>query len=50
VVAAVSADLDRSAFARVCETGRIDALVTDDGIAPATADRFRNRGVRVVLG
>ena len=50
VVVAVSADLDRSAFARVCETGRIDVLVTDDGIAPATADRFRNRGVRVVLG
>jgi DeoR family transcriptional regulator of aga operon len=50
VVVAVSADLDRSAFARVCETRRIDVLVTDDGIAPATADRFRNRGVRVVLG
>ncbi len=49
VVAAVSSDLDRSAFARVCETGRIDVLVTDDGIAPSTADRFRNRGVRVVL-
>jgi DeoR family transcriptional regulator of aga operon len=49
VVVAVSADLDRSAFARVCETARIDVLVTDDGIAPATADRFRNRGVRVVL-
>jgi DeoR family transcriptional regulator of aga operon len=50
VVAAPSVDLDRSAFARVCETGRIDVLVTDDGIAAATADRFRNRGVRVVLG
>lgn len=49
VVVAVSADLDRSAFARVCDTGRIDVLVTDDGIAPATAERFRNRGVRVVL-
>jgi DeoR family transcriptional regulator of aga operon len=49
VAVAVSDDLDRSAFARVCETGRIDVLVTDDGIAPATADRFRNRGVRVVL-
>ena len=49
VVVAVSADLDRSAFARVCDAGRIDVLVTDDGIAPATAERFRNRGVRVVL-
>ena len=49
VVVAVSGDLDRSAFARVCDTGRIDVLVTDDGIAPATAERFRNRGVRVVL-
>lgn len=49
IVAAVSADLDRSAFARVCDTGRIDVLVTDGGIAPATAERFRNRGVRVVL-
>lgn len=49
VVVAVSADLNRSAFARVCDTGRIDVLVTDDGIAPATAERFRNRGVRVVL-
>lgn len=49
VVVAISADLDRSAFARICDTGRIDVLVTDDGIAPATAERFRNRGVRVVL-
>lgn len=49
MVVAVSSDLDRSAFARVCETGRIDVLVTDDGIAPATAERFRNRGVRVVV-
>jgi DeoR/GlpR family transcriptional regulator of sugar metabolism len=49
VVVAVSDDLDRSAFARVCETRRVDVLVTDGGIAAATADRFRNRGVRVVL-
>jgi len=48
VVVALSADLDRSAFARVCGTERIDVLVTDAGIAPATAERFANRGVRVV--
>jgi DeoR/GlpR family transcriptional regulator of sugar metabolism len=48
VVAALSADLDRSAFARICGTERVDVLVTDAGIAPATAERFANRGVRVV--
>ncbi|MGH8891646.1 MAG: DeoR/GlpR family DNA-binding transcription regulator [Acidothermaceae bacterium] len=48
VVAAASVDLDRSAFARICGTERVDVLVTDTGIAPATAERFANRGVRVV--
>ena len=48
IVVARSADLDRSAFARVCGTERVDVLVTDSGIAPATAERFANRGVRVV--
>jgi len=50
VVAAASVDLDRSAFARICGTERVDVLVTDTGIAPATAERFANRGVRVVTG
>jgi len=48
IVVVRSADLDRSAFARVCGTERVGVLVTDSGIAPATAERFANRGVRVV--
>lgn len=48
VVAAPSADLDRAVFARICGTDRIDVLVTDSGAAPATVERFANRGVRVV--
>lgn len=50
VVVATSESLDRSAFARICGAERIDVLVTDDGVAPATAERFGNRGVRVVTG
>lgn len=50
VVAATSADLDRAAFARICGTERIDVLVTDSAAAPATVERFANRGVRVVTG
>jgi DeoR/GlpR family transcriptional regulator of sugar metabolism len=50
IVAAASADLDRAAFARICGTDRIDVLVTDSGAAPATVERFANRGVRVVTG
>jgi DeoR family transcriptional regulator, aga operon transcriptional repressor len=48
MVVATSADLNRSAFARICGTDRVDVLVTDTAVAPATAERFANRGVRVV--
>ncbi len=48
IVAAASADLNRTAFASVCGTERVDALVTDTGISPATAERFAHRGVRIV--
>jgi DeoR family transcriptional regulator, aga operon transcriptional repressor len=49
VVAVGSGELDRRAFARVCGAERIDVLVTDAGIAPATAERFAKRGVRIVI-
>jgi DeoR family transcriptional regulator, aga operon transcriptional repressor len=48
VVLVLSADVDRAAFARVCSVERVDVLVTDTGIAPATVERFASRGVRVV--
>jgi len=48
VVVAASTDLNRSAFARICGTERVDVLITDAGVAPATVERFANRGVRVV--
>lgn len=48
VVVAASQDLNRSAFARICGTERVDVLITDAGVAPATAERFANRGVRLI--
>lgn len=48
VAVADSGRLDHAAFARVCATERLDVLVTDRGLAPATAERFASRGVRVV--
>ena len=48
VVAVRSTDLNRTAFACICGTERIDVLVTDSGIAPTTAERFVHRGVRLV--
>lgn len=48
VVAADSSKLGKRAFARVCDLGPGDVLVTDSGIAPEVAARFAEAGVEVI--
>ncbi len=46
---AALAEVGRRTFARICDTGRIDVLVTDDS-APADAlERLREVGVQIVV-
>ncbi|MGG8408824.1 DeoR/GlpR family DNA-binding transcription regulator [Streptomyces sp. 12297] len=47
VVATDSSKLGRRAFARICPAARVDVLVTDASVAPATVDGFRDAGVEV---
>ncbi|GHA90924.1 DeoR/GlpR family DNA-binding transcription regulator [Streptomyces termitum] len=47
VVVTDSSKLGRRAFARICGLERIGLLVTDTGIAPETAARLTEAGVRV---
>ncbi|WP_060879664.1 DeoR/GlpR family DNA-binding transcription regulator [Streptomyces scabiei] len=49
VVAADSGKLGRRAFARICGTGSVNTLVTDEAAAPETVRRFEDAGVRVVV-
>ncbi|GAA3004585.1 DeoR/GlpR family DNA-binding transcription regulator [Streptomyces fulvorobeus] len=48
VVAADSSKIGKRAFARVCDLGRIDVLVTDSGITPEATARFTEAGVTVI--
>ncbi|MFD9077127.1 hypothetical protein ACFVZ2_45300, partial [Streptomyces lasiicapitis] len=48
VVAADATKLGRRAFARICETERVDTLVTDTAVSEEMAARFRDAGVSVV--
>ncbi|MEV7415874.1 DeoR/GlpR family DNA-binding transcription regulator [Streptomyces sp. NPDC089919] len=48
VVATDSSKLGRRAFASICPTEQVDVLVTDAGVDPQTAERFRAAGVEVV--
>ncbi|WP_055589615.1 DeoR/GlpR family DNA-binding transcription regulator [Streptacidiphilus griseoplanus] len=48
VVAADSSKIGKRAFARVCDLGRIDVLVTDTGIPSDVSDRLRDGGITVV--
>lgn len=48
VVAADATKLGRRAFARICETGRVDTLVTDAAVPADMAARFVDAGVSVV--
>ncbi|MFF9588592.1 DeoR/GlpR family DNA-binding transcription regulator [Streptomyces sp. NPDC014646] len=48
VVAADSSKIGKRAFARVCDLGQVDFLVTDKGITPEAAARFAEAGVTVV--
>lgn len=48
VVAADSSKIGKRAFARVCDLGQVDFLVTDKGIAPEAEARFAEAGVTVV--
>ncbi|MFC4555580.1 DeoR/GlpR family DNA-binding transcription regulator [Georgenia faecalis] len=38
-----------TAFAKICETSALDALITDDGADPEVVDRLRASGVDVTL-
>ncbi|MEU8674839.1 DeoR/GlpR family DNA-binding transcription regulator [Streptomyces sp. NPDC048560] len=48
VVAADSSKIGKRAFARVCDLGQVDTLVTDSGIAPEARARFAEAGVTVI--
>ncbi|MFJ6249923.1 MULTISPECIES: DeoR/GlpR family DNA-binding transcription regulator [unclassified Streptomyces] len=48
VVVTDSSKMGRRAFARICGLDRIDTLVTDTGIAPETAARLAEAGVKVL--
>ncbi|MFE0776049.1 DeoR/GlpR family DNA-binding transcription regulator [Streptomyces sp. NPDC058861] len=48
VVVTDSSKMGRRAFARICGLDRIDTLVTDTGIAPETAARLTEAGVKVL--
>ncbi|MBH5337412.1 DeoR/GlpR transcriptional regulator [Streptomyces pactum] len=48
VVAADSTKLGGRAFARICDTDRVDTVVTDTGVAAATAAAFTEAGVTVL--
>ena len=48
VVAADSSKLGQRAFARICSAESVDTLVTDTAVAPETARRFEEAGVRVL--
>jgi DeoR family transcriptional regulator, aga operon transcriptional repressor len=49
VIAADSSKVGRRAFARICATREIHALVTDTGIGPADAAAFADAGVEVIV-
>ncbi|MCX4680717.1 DeoR/GlpR family DNA-binding transcription regulator [Streptomyces sp. NBC_01433] len=48
VVAADSSKIGKRAFARVCDLGLVDVLVTDSGITPEARVRFIEAGVDVI--
>jgi DeoR family transcriptional regulator of aga operon len=48
VVATDSSKIGRRAFARICATGAVHTLVTDDAAPPAALARFADAGVEVV--
>jgi DeoR family transcriptional regulator, aga operon transcriptional repressor len=48
VVAADSSKIGKRAFARVCDLGPIDVLVTDSAILPEAAARFAEAGIEVI--
>ncbi|MFB7497555.1 DeoR/GlpR family DNA-binding transcription regulator [Streptomyces sp. NPDC056161] len=48
VVAADSSKLGQRAFARICAAEDVDTLVTDASVAPQTALRFEEAGIRVL--
>lgn len=49
VIIADASKLGKHAFARVCPTERIEALVTDSGVDAATVETFTAAGVSVVI-
>jgi DeoR/GlpR family transcriptional regulator of sugar metabolism len=48
MIVADSSKLGQRAFARVCDTGEIDVIVTDRDAEPAVLTAFTERGIRVV--
>lgn len=48
VVVADGSKVGRRAFARICDTSRIDVLVTDGAVGDADVAAFTEAGVRVV--
>ncbi|MEW2065807.1 DeoR/GlpR family DNA-binding transcription regulator [Streptomyces sp. NPDC007346] len=48
VVAADSSKIGKRAFARVCDLGLVDVLVTDSNVTAEARDRFGDAGVQVI--
>ena len=46
-VVADSSKIGKVAFARICQLGDVDELITDDGAEPAAVAAFQDRGVTV---
>ncbi|MEV6012662.1 DeoR/GlpR family DNA-binding transcription regulator [Streptomyces sp. NPDC051976] len=49
VVAADASKFTKRAFARICGAETVDALITDDAIAPETIARFEDAGIAVTV-
>ncbi|WP_242900751.1 DeoR/GlpR family DNA-binding transcription regulator [Actinomadura terrae] len=48
IVVADSSKIGRRAFARICDTSRIDVLVTDAAVPEADLDPFKEAGIHVI--
>jgi len=45
----LSRKFDRTSFAHIAPVGAFDEIITDRGVAPATAERFGNLGIRITI-
>jgi DeoR family fructose operon transcriptional repressor len=44
-----SRKFDRTSFAHIAPVGAFDEIITDHGISPETAERFKSRGIRITI-